>query len=147
MYNKRIFFFSESNSLQKPVEVVVENDNSVSRKNRDGYCFPTRARNLQWDWTLAGETAILPCPLGTTGLSRWTCLDSGLWSDNHPDMSDCKSEAATNLEARVRAEDPEAVLASSLAHMTSSQSQFYGGDLGKHHVIPRTVTLKSQINF
>ena len=118
------------------MEVVVENDNSVSRKNRDGYCFPTRARNLQWDWTLAGETAILPCPLGTTGLSRWTCLDSGLWSDNHPDMSDCKSEAATNLEARVRAEDPEAVLASSLAHMTSSQSQFYGGDLGKHHVIP-----------
>ena len=124
------------------MEVVVENNS-----NRDGYCFPTRSRNLQWDWTLAGETAILPCPLGTTGLSRWTCLDSGLWSDNHPDMSDCKSEAATNLEARVRAEDPEAVLASSLAHMTSSQSQFYGGDLGKHHVIPRTVTLKSQINF
>ena len=73
-------------------------------------------------------------------------MDSGRWSDNHPDMSDCKSEAATNLEARVRAEDPEAVLASSLAHMTSSESQFYGGDLGKHHVIPRsrTVILKSK---
>ena len=81
-----------------------------------------------------------PFPLGTTGLSRWSCLDTGLWSDNHPDMSDCKSEAATNLEARVRAEDPEAVLASSLAHMTSSsKSHFYGGDLDTSVAVMRTI--------
>ena len=135
-----IFFsFAESNSLQKPVEVVVENEESESSAKKEGYCVPTIARNVEWDWTPPGETAILPCPLGTSGLSRWSCLDSGLWSDNHPDMSDCKSEAATTLEARVRAEDPEAVLASSLAHMTSSKSQFYGGDLDTSVAVMRTI--------
>ena len=77
-------------------------------------------------------------PLGTSGLARWRCLSSGLWSENHPDMSDCKSEAATNLEARVRVEDPEAVLATSLAHMTS-KSHFYGGDLDTSVAVMRTI--------
>ena len=121
------------------MEVVVENEESESSAKKEGYCVPTIARNVEWDWTPPGETAILPCPLGTSGLSRWSCLDSGLWSDNHPDMSDCKSEAATTLEARVRAEDPEAVLASSLAHMTSSKSQFYGGDLDTSVAVMRTI--------
>ena len=109
-----------------------------STLNELGYCPPASSRYVEWNWTKPGETAILPCPLGTSGLARWRCLTSGLWSENHPDMSDCKSEAATNLEARVRVEDPEAVLASSLAHMTS-KAHFYGGDLDTSVAVMRTI--------
>ena len=73
-----------------------------------------------------------------TSLLQQFSLISGLWSENHPDMSDCKSEAATNLEARVRVEDPEAVLASSLARMTS-KARFYGGDLDTSVAVMRTI--------
>ena len=114
------------------MEVLIED------QNEGEYCRPTRARNIQWTWTKIGETAILPCPLGTSGLARWSCGTSGLWAESQPDMSDCKSEAATKLEARVRAEDPEAVLATSLAHMTS-KSQFYGGDLDTSVAVMKTI--------
>ena len=126
---------SEVNRIQKPVEVLIEDqvDNDAS------FCRPTLARDVQWSWTTAGETAILPCPLGTSGLARWSCSASGEgWEDQQPDMSDCKSEAATQLEARVRAEDPEAVLATSLAHMTS-KAQFYGGDLDTAVAVMKTI--------
>ena len=124
---------SEVNRIQKPIEVLIEDQADGS------FCRPTRARNIQWSWTTAGETAILPCPLGTSGLARWSCSASGGgWVDQGPDMSDCKSEAATKLEARVRAEDPEAVLATSLAHMTS-KAQFYGGDLDTAVAVMKTI--------
>lgn len=121
------------------MEVIIDNDDDDEDKS--GHCVPAASRNVQWPWTKPGETAILPCPLGASGLARWTCQDSGLWSENHPDMSDCKSEAATSLEARVRAEDPEAVLATSLAHMTSKMapSHFYGGDLDTCVAVMRTI--------
>jgi hypothetical protein len=61
-------------------------------------------------------------------------------------MSDCKSKDMTDLEARVRQQDPENVLASTLAHLTEKKfdedeeddrqgvepkkrSHIYGGDL------------------
>ena len=60
-----LVIFAESNSLQKPVEVVVEDeDESSANDAKEGYCVPTIARNVQWGWTSPGETAILPCPLG-----------------------------------------------------------------------------------
>lgn len=135
LLNFQILCFSESNTIQKPVEVVIEDSQSLASL---GYCPKTSSRRVEWNWTKPGETAILPCPLGTSGLARWRCLNTGLWSENHPDMSDCKSEAATNLEARVRAEDPEAVLASSLARLTS-KSHFYGGDLDTSVAVMRTI--------
>lgn len=55
------FFFSESNTIQKPVEVVIQDE---SRLNELGYCPGTTSRNVEWNWTKPGETAILPCPLG-----------------------------------------------------------------------------------
>ena len=57
-------------------------------------------------------------------------------------MSDCKTEASTSLEANVRAEDPEAVLASTLAHMTSGYTAtrgLYGGDLDTIVAVMRTI--------
>ena len=54
-------FLSESNTIQKPVEVVIQDE---SRLNELGYCPGTTSRNVEWNWTKPGETAILPCPLG-----------------------------------------------------------------------------------
>jgi len=71
------------------------------------------------------------------------------WKGSQPDMSDCKSKDMTDLEARVRQQDPENVLASTLAHLTEKKfdedeeddkddrsgvepkkrSHLYGGDL------------------
>ena len=48
-------------------------------------------------------------------------LQGGEWATRQPDMSDCKSAAMTNLEVKVRQEDPENVLASSLAHLTGNE--------------------------
>jgi hypothetical protein len=45
-------------------------------------------------------------------------VQGGQWATRQPDMSDCKSAAMTNLEVKVRQEDPENVIASSLAHLT-----------------------------
>ena len=58
---KFLFLFSESNTIQKPVEVVIQDE---SRLNELGYCPGTTSRNVEWNWTKPGETAILPCPLG-----------------------------------------------------------------------------------
>jgi hypothetical protein len=131
-----IFFLAESNTIQQSVEVYIDPETSFDKM---GYCLTTVSRNVHWNWTKPGETAIMPCPLGTSGLARWNCLNSGLWAENHPDMSDCKSETATSLEAKVRAEDPEAVLASALAHMTSNSGVLYGGDLDTSVAVMRTI--------
>ena len=37
-------------------------------------------------------------------------------------MSDCKSAAMTNLEVKVRQEDPESDIASTLAHLTGGHN-------------------------
>ena len=65
--------------------------------------------------------------------SRWQCSassrhEAAAWASEQPDLSDCKSVPMTNLEVKVRQEDPENVLASSLARLTGSR-QLYGGDL------------------
>ena len=54
--------------------------------------------------------------------------EAAVWASEQPDLSDCKSVPMTNLEVKVRQEDPENVLASSLARLTGSR-QLYGGDL------------------
>ena len=136
------------------------------------HCRPTLSRRLHWNWTRAGEVAIQPCPAGSSGLARWSCQNGGRksrasqlvsdvkeateessdvpqWKGDQPDMSDCKSKDMTDLEARVRQQDPENVLASTLAHLTEKKydedeaderdnslavepkkrSHLYGGDL------------------
>ena len=104
-------------------------------------CPPKTARQLQWDWTPAGQPAIQPCPIGATGLAKWACLEEvgkgAAWAPS-PDMSGCKSVAVDNLEAQVRKEDPETVLVSSLAYLTRTRS-LYGGDLESTVGIMRTV--------
>ena len=110
-------------------------------------CQPVTARQLQWNWTPAGQVALQPCPIGATGLARWYCQDrpgdQPAWQGQTPDMSDCKSVAMTNLESQVRQEDPENVLVSSLAYLTRTKS-LYGGDLEAAVAIMRTVASRIQ---
>ena len=105
-------------------------------------CPPTTSRQLQWDWTAAGQEAIQLCPIGAIGLAKWSCVlsddSSARWLGGQPDMSGCKSVAVDNLEAQVRKEDPETVLVSSLAYLTRTRS-LYGGDLESTVAIMRKV--------
>ena len=54
-------YISETNAIQKPVEVVIQDESKLTDL---GYCLPATSRNVEWNWTKPGETAILPCPLG-----------------------------------------------------------------------------------
>ena len=112
------------------------------------HCPPAVSRSLAWNWTVAGETAIQPCPPGTTGLARWTCSliseDSPLsWATSQPDMSDCRSVSMTKLESGVESGDLENVLSASLAHHTKSH-QLYGGDIESAVAIIRTLANRIQ---
>ena len=112
------------------------------------YCAPITSRYLNWNWTEAGDISIQPCPTGSTGLARWTCEEPSIksngkpdWQGRQADMSDCKSALMTDLESRIRKQDPENVLASKLALLTQPPNQvddfdestkvkrLYGGDL------------------
>ena len=137
-----------------PDDYETEEDRKLSVNNRfsgdtesSSSCPPKTARQLQWDWTPAGQPAIQPCPIAATGLAKWTCVDSpegAHWLGTQPDMSGCKSVAVDNLEAQVRKEDPETVLVSSLAYLTRTKS-LYGGDLESTVAIMRTVA--SRLTF
>jgi hypothetical protein len=37
------------------------------------YCGPLTARGLHWNWTRAGDTAVLECPSGSIGFAKWKC--------------------------------------------------------------------------
>ncbi len=116
------------------------------------FCPQTFARGINWNWTRSGDVTIVPCPNGATGLARWACLEDGRWSTTsvhnltpHPDLSDCKSASMTNLEARVREEDPEDVVVSTLAHLTTKMTgRLFGGDLESSVAILRTVANRLQ---
>ena len=115
----------------------------VPSDKSDKFGEETPARNLHWKMTKIGDTVVQPCPNGATGLAKWRCSfyeegKSGVWTTAQPDMSDCKSVAMTNLEVKVRQEDPEDVIASSLAHLTGSKA-LYGGDLESAVAVMRTV--------
>ena len=113
------------------------------------HCPPSTARSLSWNWTAAGDTAIQPCPPGTTGLARWTCdlprdSDSPVfWSSTQPDLSDCKTLAMSNLEGKVEDGDLENVISSSLAHLTRVEV-LYGGDVEASAAIMRTLSNRIQ---
>ena len=126
-------------------------DEIIDDDDIQDYCPPVTARNLFWKMTRGGQMLIQPCPNGATGLARWQCVSAGArhvshvssWASDQPDMSDCKSVMMTNLEVKVRQEDPENVIASSLARLTGSR-QLYGGDLQSAVSVMRTVASRIQ---
>ena len=110
---------------------------------------PSISRNLQWNWTAAGETSIQPCPPGSTGLARWSCSQPQdesspvFWTTSQPDMGDCKTLTMSRLEAKVESGDLENVISSSLAHLTRTDS-LYGGDVEQSAAIMRTLANRIQ---
>lgn len=111
-------------------------------------CPPVTARKLQWDRTPIGDLSIQPCPIGATGLAKWTCVDSEgpQWQGAQPDMGDCKSVAMSNLEVQAQKDDPEDVLISSLAYVTRTKA-LYGGDLESTVAIMRAVSSRIRFRF
>ena len=112
------------------------------------HCPPTTARNLAWNWTRTGDTAIQPCPPGSTGLARWVCggreeAAPAYWTTSQPDMSDCRSLSMTKLETKVEGGDLENVLSASLAHHTRSEVS-YGGDVESATAIMKTLSNRIQ---
>jgi len=151
---------SDAGLTNRPSEVEGELQlEDIPELELDQYCHAVTARNLHWKFTRKGQVVIQPCPNGATGLARWSCssqrssilsggrdiieVDLAKWASDQPDMSDCKSVPMTNLEVKVRQEDPENVIASSLARLTGSR-QLYGGDLQSAVAVMRTVANRIQ---
>ena len=153
-----------SSSTSRPAQVITQEpelytDNSIPemtvelvdipQSEQALHCPPTVSRSLAWNWTLAGETAIQPCPPGTTGLARWSCppllshTAAPAWAGTQPDMSDCRSLALTELESGVERGDLENVLSASLAHHTNTHL-LYGGDVESAVAIIRTLASRIQ---
>ena len=139
---------------EAPTSRPAGGDGSDGPGGADRYCPTTTARNLYWKPTPPDGVVIQPCPNGATGLARWRCggrrrggggeaAGPPAWSTPQPDMTDCKSVSMTNLEVKVRQEDPENVIASSLAHLTGSKT-LYGGDLESAVAVMRTVANRIQ---
>ena len=85
--------------------------------------------------------AIQPCPSKSTGLARWTCDSKTLsFTENQPDMSDCKSSAVTDLETRVREQDPENVIASGRNFLTDSLFRNKGFALNEIELLQRNAS-------
>ena len=134
---------------QISIEIV-----DIPLEDQPHHCQPTTARNLAWNWTRSGDTAIQPCPPGTSGLARWVCggqddleavteASPVTWSSSQPDMSDCRSLSMTRLETKVEGGDLENVLSASLAHHTRSEI-IYGGDVESAAAIMRTLSNRIQ---
>jgi GPCR-Autoproteolysis INducing (GAIN) domain len=129
----------------------------LSVANFTQFCPPVTARGLFWNWTGAGETAVLECPSGSIGFAKWRCggqadqrrrhsappppspdvaadigEDGGRsgveWSGLSPSLVECQSKWLNNLDARLR--DGEAVgsVSGDLAQLSGRQA-LYGGDL------------------
>ena len=122
-------------------------------EERPYHCPPAGTRGgLAWNWTAAGETAVQPCPPGSTGLARWICGGSGAdnsaavaWQTVTPDLGDCKTTAMSRLEGRVQAGDLENVVSAALAHLTRTEAgTLYGGDVEAAAAIMRTLANRIQ---
>ena len=144
------------------IDSSIQNEKLVEELMKH-HCAPITSRYLNWNWTEAGDKSIQPCPSGSTGLARWTCIEPTIkghgnpdWQGRQPDMSDCKSALMTDLESRIRKQDPENVLASKLALLTQpanhvddydekqTEKRLYGGDLEAAVAVMKSIANRLQ---
>lgn len=95
------------------------------------YCRPMYAKNLNWNWTMAGNVLRQACPVGAKGIARWSCIiENGepTWTPNLPDMSNCSSLWITHLLERLRSQESIFSLAEELAKGAKGKI-LYSGDL------------------
>nr|XP_027202423.1 latrophilin Cirl-like isoform X3 [Dermatophagoides pteronyssinus] len=95
------------------------------------YCRPMYAKNLNWNWTMAGNVLRQACPIGARGIARWSCIiDNGepTWTPHLPDMSNCSSLWIAHLLDRLRSQESIFSLAEELAKQAKGKI-LYSGDL------------------
>ena len=119
--------------LHNEEEDETGHESVVTIANFTQYCAPVRARGLYWNWTLAGDTAVLQCPQDSTGFAKWRCdtdhsSDTVQWTTLSPSLAECQSRWLNNLDSRLRDGEAIALVSSDLAQMSGLQ-QMYGGDL------------------
>ena len=137
-----------ANAINTPSTTFIQDPNIVPMYGQPA-CQPIMARQLQWNWTPAGQVAYQPCPIGAQGLAKWFCSEDSensygaSWDGAAPDMSECKSLAMVQLENQVREQDPENVLVSTLLYTTRTKALF-GGDLEVVVDVMRTVAARIQ---
>ncbi|XP_040578988.1 latrophilin Cirl isoform X2 [Lepeophtheirus salmonis] len=126
------------------LEIVSNQNNHFDDPSSDfnSGCPPVHSRFLYWNRTSPGEVSIQPCPEGTTGLARWICGHDEERETSQPDMSDCKSHTMSELEASVRNEEPESVIASRLSILTGKR--FFGGDLETSVSVVKSISNRLQ---
>ncbi|KPM10509.1 Galactose binding lectin domain containing protein 2, partial [Sarcoptes scabiei] len=95
------------------------------------YCRPMYAKNLNWNWTMAGSVLRQACPAGAKGVARWSCIiENGepTWTPVLPDMSNCSSLWITHLLERLSSQESIFSLAEELAKGAKGKI-LYSGDL------------------
>ena len=101
--------------------------------NFTNFCPPTNARNLYWNWTAAGDTAVLQCPSDSTGFAKWRCghkeeASRVEWASHSPTLAECQSKWLNNLDSRLRDGEAISSVSGELAQLSGLQAM-YGGDL------------------
>ncbi|XP_030748603.1 latrophilin Cirl isoform X2 [Sitophilus oryzae] len=111
------------------------------------HCNATSMPNMFWKSTKVNETAVQPCPPGTTGFAKWRCIEIPMspypkWSPANPDLSECRSVWLTSLDQRILAgKDLLMTIISDLASVTGSKV-LYGGDMALTTKIIQRITEK-----
>eukprot|EP00095_Tigriopus_kingsejongensis_P003806 maker-scaffold465_size163580-snap-gene-0.18 protein:Tk03806 transcript:maker-scaffold465_size163580-snap-gene-0.18-mRNA-1 annotation:"latrophilin cirl" len=90
------------------------------------YCPPASARGLFWNWTKAGDTAVLQCPTGSIGFAKWRCGMHSNWASQAPSFHECRSLWLSDLDARLREGVAMANVSHSLAYYSGLQPLFAG---------------------
>lgn len=101
----------------------------VTITNFTQYCPPSNARGLYWNWTAAGDTAVLQCPNDSTGFAKWRCNSNPIeWATISPTLAECQSKWLNNLDSRLRDGEAISTVSGDLAQLSGLQAM-YGGDL------------------
>lgn len=101
----------------EPMQVLV---------NFTQFCPPASARGLFWNWTKAGDTAVLQCPTGSIGFAEWHCGIESNWASQAPSFNECRSLWLSDLDARLREGVAMANVSHSLAYYSGLQPLFAG---------------------
>ena len=102
----------------------------VTIANFTHFCSPAQARGLFWNWTAAGDTAVLQCPKDSTGFAKWRCRAGATvsWASLSPSLAECQSRWLNTLDTRLREGEDITEISNDLAQLSGLQP-LYGGDL------------------
>uniref|UniRef100_A0A8C4IIQ2 Adhesion G protein-coupled receptor L3 n=1 Tax=Dicentrarchus labrax TaxID=13489 RepID=A0A8C4IIQ2_DICLA len=83
------------------------------------FCSPRVTADISWPRTQQGQTAKLPCPVGTLGVATYVCMAHlGYWDPQGPDLSNCTSPWVNHIMQKLRSGETAAIVARELAEQT-----------------------------